>query len=92
MLLIPFIENAFKHGVGMLKEPYIKIQLDIKGQLLDFKVTNNYNWDNLSKDKSSGIGLVNVKNRLKLLYHEKYELKITDEKGIFSVQLNLDLS
>ncbi|HLA60226.1 MAG TPA: histidine kinase [Puia sp.] len=92
MLLIPFIENAYKHGVGMVKDPYINISMVSKDNQLNFIVTNNYNPANHSKDKNSGIGLVNVKNRLKLLYPGKYDLTITDESGIFSVHLKLDLS
>ncbi|MEP6951069.1 MAG: histidine kinase [Ginsengibacter sp.] len=92
MLLVPFIENAFKHGVGMIKDPYIKIQLLVKDQVLNFKVTNSYNAANLSKDKNSGIGLMNVKNRLELLYSQKYKLDIADANQIFSVHLNLVLS
>lgn len=92
MLLVPFIENAFKHGIGMVKTPYIKIRLDVKDQLLEFAVDNNYDPGNFSKDTNSGIGLVNVKNRLDLLYPGKYKLMINDETGVFSVLLNLDLS
>jgi two-component system, LytTR family, sensor kinase len=92
MLLVPFIENAFKHGIVMFKKPFIKVVLIVKGQLLEFSVTNNYSLTDISKDKNSGIGLMNVKNRLKLLYPKKYELVIADADGIFSVQLNLDLS
>ena len=92
MLLVPFIENAFKHGVGMLRDPYIKIQLCVKGQILEFKTVNNFNPANFSKDKNSGIGLVNVTNRLKLLYPARHDLNITNKEGIFSVYLKLDLS
>ena len=92
MLLIPFIENAYKHGIGMVKDPYIHISLVSKDDRLNFSVINNYNPANLSKDKNSGIGLVNVKNRLKLLYPGKNELSVKDESGLFSVHLKLDLS
>jgi len=92
MLLIPFIENAYKHGIGMVKEPYINISILAKENKLDFVVVNNYDPANLSKDKNSGIGLENVKNRLKLLYANKYELSVNDEAGIYSVHLKLDLS
>ena len=91
LLLIPFIENAFKHGIGMVKDPFISIQINVKAQQLFFKIANNYNSNNLSKDKSSGIGMVNVKNRLELLYKGKYKLHITDEEGIYAAQLNLIL-
>jgi LytS/YehU family sensor histidine kinase len=92
MLLIPFIENAYKHGVGMVKDPYIKMSIIAKENHLDFIASNNYNPANLTKDKNSGIGLVNVKNRLNLLYPGKSDLTIIDEDGIFSIHLKLDLS
>jgi two-component system, LytTR family, sensor kinase len=91
MLLVPFIENAFKHGIGMVKDPFIQIALTVKEQLLTFTVVNNYNPANQSKDKHSGIGLSNVKNRLELLYANNYELKISDEDGIYSVHLKCKL-
>jgi LytS/YehU family sensor histidine kinase len=92
MLLIPFIENAFKHGIGLLADAYIKVSIEASENKLQFHCVNNYNRDNLSKDKNSGIGLVNVKNRLQLLYPGKYMLTINDKEGIFSVHLNLNLS
>jgi LytS/YehU family sensor histidine kinase len=91
MLLVPFIENAFKHGIGMVKDPFIKIVLTVKEQLLDFSVVNNYNPVNQSKDRHSGIGLSNVKNRLELLYANNYRLNIVNADGIYSVHLNCKL-
>ena len=92
MLLVPFVENAFKHGVGLVEKPYIDIVLQIKGQQLSFVVANNYSNRDLSKDKSHGIGLENVRNRLKLLYPDKYKLVIDDNGGIYTVKLNIDLT
>jgi sensor histidine kinase YesM len=92
MLLVPFIENAFKHGVGGQRDPYINLRLRSENARLYFDIVNNYSKENLSKDKSSGIGLVNVKNRLRLLYPGKYELFIDDKQDTFSVHLNIDLS
>ena len=91
MLLIPFVENAFKHGIGMVSDPYITIFLEVKDQHLLFRVENNYSSENSSKDKNSGIGLANVSNRLDLLYKERYSLSIHDNRDIYSVELNLDL-
>ena len=92
MLLVPFIENAFKHGVGLQENAYIIIALSVRQQRLNFTVTNNYNKAGGSKDKNSGIGLANVQNRLELLYPGKYELRIYDDGKTFSVVLNLNLS
>jgi hypothetical protein len=92
MLLVPFVENAFKHGIGMLEHPFIRIQLQLKDQQLFFSIMNNYNRGNLSKDKYSGIGLDNVKNRLQLLYPGKYELEIKDQGELYKIELKLDLT
>jgi LytS/YehU family sensor histidine kinase len=92
MLLFPFVENAFKHGIGLVKDSFIKIYLEVKEQHLFFSVINNYNKQNLSKDKNSGIGLSNVKNRLDLLYRGKYKLDLKDDGSIFKAELNLELS
>jgi len=63
----------------------------MKENKLFFSVINNYNATNFSKDKSSGIGIQNVKNRLELLYPGKYSLQINDDGSVFDVQLNIDL-
>ena len=69
MLLIPFIENAFKHGIGTIQNPEIDISLQVKSNMLHFTVKNKYNYTtDTAKDKTSGIGLANVKRRLQLLY------------------------
>ncbi|HXL58422.1 MAG TPA: histidine kinase [Chitinophagaceae bacterium] len=92
MLLFPFVENAFKHSIGLVKDPFIKICLQVKEQHLFFSVVNKYSKENFSKDKNSGIGLSNVKNRLNLLYPGKYKLDLKDDGTIFKTELNLELS
>lgn len=92
MLLIPFIENAFKHGVSLVDFPIIRLRLNINNNLLEFSIENNFTRAETAKDKNSGIGLANVKNRLDLLYPEKYSLSVTDENKLFSVHLKLNLS
>lgn len=93
MLLIPFVENAFKHGVGLIKDAQIDIDLKIENDLLYFNVKNKYNTESANdpKDKTSGIGLNNVKRRLNLLYNHQHELTIKEEDGWFSVLLQLKL-
>jgi sensor histidine kinase YesM len=92
MLLIPFIENAFKHGTGIIEDPVIEIGLKISDGLLDFRVRNKYNaaTDEI-KDRTSGIGLTNVIRRLNLLYEHKHILSINRENGWFSVSLQIKL-
>jgi len=92
MLLIPFVENAFKHGIGLIQEPQIDIQLSIKNNVLHFCVCNKYNEDsNEIRDKTSGIGLANVQRRLNLLYGNRHQLKIKKDDGWFKVNLQLNL-
>jgi len=92
MLLIPFIENAFKHGSGMIEHPEIDISLEIHQGLLDFRIKNKFNPASQEvKDKTSGIGLNNVIRRLKLLYDKRYILSIDQQDGWFTASLQLKL-
>jgi two-component system LytT family sensor kinase len=90
MLLIPFVENAFKHGTGMIDKPEILISIDSEEKNLKFTVKNKYNPESEEKkDATHGIGLQNVKRRLELLYPGKYSLNINKENNWFSIELNL---
>ncbi len=93
MLLIPFVENAFKHGSGHLERPEIAIRLtEQQGQLI-FNVKNRVAplSAETSKDTDSGIGLANVKKRLDLLYGEAYRLDIAQQGSWYDVTLKLTL-
>lgn len=93
MLLIPFIENAFKHGTGYMEKPEIQIDLYVKNDLLHFTISNKFNPTATEiKDKTSGIGLANVKRRLNLLYPGKHNLLITDDDNWFTVSLQINLA
>ncbi len=92
MLLIPFVENAFKHGMGLVPDPEIDISLKVSGNELLFEVKNKYIEDDDAKDKLSGIGLSNVKRRLELLYGPNQELKIIKQQDWFTVSLRLNLN
>ncbi len=92
MLLIPFVENAFKHGVGMITDPQIGISLKVSKGVLHFAVKNRFNPASREiKDKTSGIGLGNVTRRLKLLYGDQQILRISETDGWFAVSLELNL-
>lgn len=90
MLMIPFVENAFKHGVGMVASPVIDIRLQFNLNELNFSVRNKTGPETSEdKDSNSGIGLRNVKRRLELLYPGKHQLELNETGGWFEVKLNL---
>ena len=91
MLLIPFVENAFKHGTGMFTTE-IDISLKTDDRNLNFEVKNRYSESEEEiKDKSSGIGLANVQRRLNLLYGDKHRLTINKNGKWFTVSLEMML-
>jgi two-component system, LytTR family, sensor kinase len=93
MLLIPFIENAFKHGISLKHKSWIRISLHSDPEKLYFDVYNSKqrkSEQDPEKDKS-GIGLRNVKQRLDLLYAERHELIIRETPEEFFVHLTLQL-
>lgn len=93
MLLIPFVENAFKHGMGTGTETQLLIRLLIDRGLskLVFRVENEISPLNDSKDASSGIGLKNVSRRLELLYKDKYHLQTMIVNNVFIANLTIEL-
>lgn len=94
MLLIPFVENAFKHGISLREPSYIKVTLDIKDSTLYFDVSNSKHikQDNDPEKDKNGIGLENVKQRLQLFYPNKHELVIHDTPKEFFVHLTIQLA
>ncbi|MEI7897376.1 MAG: histidine kinase [bacterium] len=88
LLLIPFVENAFKHGVSYQESSEITIRLVCRHQELLFTVENRIakHTDN-SIEQGSGIGLKNVMRRLELLYPGKHHLKISDDRNQYKVEL-----
>jgi two-component system LytT family sensor kinase len=93
MLLIPFVENAFKHGISLQSPSHIKITLQTKGDTLYFDVNNSIHLkaDGDPEKLNSGIGLENVRQRLNLLYPKKHELIIRESAKEFFVHLTLNL-
>lgn len=93
MLIIPFVENAFKHGVGFIEKPQIDIMLSTKNNVLYFNVTNKYDPNSKEiKDKTSGIGLANVRRRIDLLYGDRNTLQIEKTDSYFRVSLEIHLN
>ena len=93
MLLIPFIENGFKHGLaGARGRSFINIHLEILEDKLQFRVQNSHGESNkLELDHSKGIGIQNTRQRLELLYPRKHELDIKTLENTFTVNLSIEL-
>lgn len=89
LLLMPFVENAFKHGRYIDPETPIEVSLKVKEGHLEFCCRNAIKHQ--QKDEVSGIGLENVRRRLTLLYPQRHELQITPEEEYFMVSLSLQL-
>lgn len=89
LLLISFIENAFKHGIDAIQPSSIKIELTITNDLLHYTVINS-SFPQKEKATDSGIGLENLKKRLELVYPSKFDL-ITEEKDkLYTAKLILN--
>lgn len=92
MLLIPFVENAFKHGMGV-EHPIIRVKLSCVKKHLELQVENTYlKNDQQEPEENSGIGLENVKARLILLYPGRQKLLLNEKEGWFNAGLKIDLS
>ena len=93
-MFIPFLENSFKHGASNhLSDGYVHIKLEIEDSKVHLFIENSKPEIPVrhSGKRSGGIGLVNVKRRLKLLYPEQYKLRIEEQPGSYRVNLILDL-
>lgn len=86
MLLIPFVENAFKHG--NLIDGFLKIDINVylREDTLHFEIKNTFLKDDIQSNKE-GIGLVNIKKRLNLLYKNNHQLQIDNSDNWFKVNL-----
>jgi LytS/YehU family sensor histidine kinase len=92
MFLIPFVENAFKHGISCCEPSFLKIDLRIEESNLHFSVRNSVHINKSHKDDlDSGIGLRNIRRRLELLYPDSHELIIQKEEKIFKIELYLKI-
>jgi two-component system LytT family sensor kinase len=88
MLLIPMVENAFKHGIGLVKDPIILIDISEKCERLNMTVKNKFSpLIRQQGSKPSGIGLNNLKKRLELIYPGQFELQRTDSLRVDHVEM-----
>jgi len=91
LLLLPFVENCFKHGTSnMLQNPWINLTIELKDATLVMKLMNGKVTLN-EKCQNKGIGINNVRQRLELLYKDKYDLQIREDEEVFVVDLKVEL-
>ncbi|MFT3902250.1 MAG: GHKL domain-containing protein [Niabella sp.] len=93
MLLIPFVENAFKHGISLRESSFVRVSLQTNRSVLYFDVYNSIHRkaDDDPEKTKSGIGLQNVKQRLAMIYPQKHELVIRENAKEFYVHLTIRL-
>ena len=93
MMLLPFIENSFKHSNFEDKvNGWIDIQISIEEQKMILSLSNSGSLSSSRKDEMGGVGMENVKKRLSLIYPEKHHLVIKQDADKYSVHLELNLS
>jgi LytS/YehU family sensor histidine kinase len=93
LLLLPFVENCFKHGAShLLEDAWISLVINIEGQQMKMKLINSKPVEEkIPTEIKAGLGIANVQTRLKLLYEGRHELQITNETNLFIVNLTLQL-
>ena len=90
LILITFIENAFKHGISYRHDSFIDVRVAVEDEKLCLTCRNS-KAENPNKEKG-GMGLANVRGRLDLLYGTNYTLRVRDDADTYSVELNIPLS
>ena len=91
LILLPFIENAFKHGVSnQPEEAEVSVTIGVKNKVLNFRVFNTIPLVEPDQE-TKGLGLAHVRKRLELSYPERFKLEINDERETYSVTLNINL-
>jgi len=95
LLLLPLIENSFKHGMSQqLERKWIRLVLQVEQNTLYFKLANSKDPKQVKTEvpgKSKGIGLENVRRRLELLYPGKYKMEVLDQDDVFLVSIELEI-
>lgn len=92
LILITFLENAFKHGNILFDETgWINIECRVENKQLTYRLANSVS-QNSTKVVDSGIGLKNIEKQLQLTYPSKYDLKISETPKEYTVELNIELS
>jgi LytS/YehU family sensor histidine kinase len=91
LLLLPLVENCFKHGTShMIEQPWLSLRVTLEKDRMYMKLMNGKTNEIVNNDYK-GIGIMNVRKRLDLLYPGRHELTITDEEDVYIVNLWLQL-
>jgi hypothetical protein len=91
LLLLPFLENAFKHGTSdQVDKPWLSVEITTNENVVKCKIINSKNQNGLTKN--GGIGIQNAMKRMEIIYPHKHELKINDEGNFFVVSLMVDIN
>ena len=91
LLLLPLIENAYKHGIGMKGDnSFIHISVTLKQKILRMEIRNSIASESVKNETGEGLGLANTRRQLTLLYKE-HELTVSDQNGIFALQLMINI-
>jgi LytS/YehU family sensor histidine kinase len=91
LILISFIENAFKHGINAEEDSVIRIKINITAEELFLNVFNKKVAVHISEENKSGLGVENTRNRLELLYSKRHKLSIYDAEEQYLVELSIIL-
>ena len=92
LLLLPFVENSFKHGTSeIIEQPWISMDLRVSDNVLNFKLINGKAKGKENSVASSSVGLLNVKKRLSLLYPDAHNLVLTEDDDTFIASLMVQL-
>jgi len=91
LIFIPFVENAFKHGVSYRENSFIYVSLRVENNSVIFKCNNSIPQQVREPAKTGGLGIVNIKKRLELLYGSSAQLTMTTENGVHAVSLVIPL-
>jgi sensor histidine kinase YesM len=92
LLLIPFLENSFKHGASkVLDHPWITMNIRVEDHRMYFEISNSKPVQQTAINGKNGIGLSNVRKRLSLLYPDEHSLELTEDSAFYNVKLNVPL-
>lgn len=90
LLMVPFVENAFKHGVSYQNQSFVNVNISTDDDnMLHFACSNSKNG---GQQERGGVGLANVRKRLDLIYGQRYRLTTTDGPAVYSMQLDIPLN